>query len=144
MIKVFVEAGSETPRRMVRQVGCVMEWTNGSTRTALGKKEGTYNEAIIKTLLDVFKRMPYKTKIELHSKNAYVLNMISTNLPEWKRAGWKKKDGKPVASAELWQELEKHMKGHEVITFPGQHEYYKWMVDTMRRQDGNPEKNDKH
>jgi len=44
----------------------------------------------------------------------YVINAVSKWMPNWKRRGWRKSDGKPVLNADLMKALDEAMKGRLV------------------------------
>ncbi len=41
----------------------------------------------------------------------YVINCVTKWLPGWKRRGWKKADGQPVANRELLEEIDREIRG---------------------------------
>ena len=139
-MNIYVEAGCEAPADRIRRVGCVMEWDKGITKQVFGKKKGTYNDAILKTLIDVVGRLPEEKEINIFSKNVYVLKMIGKQLDVWQQNGYVRKDGKPVKSAELWQQLADKIKGREVSAVSGPHSYYNWMIREMKKQDSEVQK----
>lgn len=50
----------------------------------------------------------------LNTDSLYVKNGITQWLPAWKARGWRKKDGKPVLNAQLWQRLDAVCIKHEI------------------------------
>lgn len=52
--------------------------------------------------------------VELWCDSQYVVKGIQSWLTGWKRAGWRKADGKPVMNAELWQRLDAQLQHHRV------------------------------
>ena len=52
--------------------------------------------------------------VDLHTDSTYVRDGITKWIHGWKRNGWRTAAKKPVANAELWQELEKAAARHDV------------------------------
>lgn len=45
-------------------------------------------------------------EVDIYSDSAYIVNAFTLGwVHGWKRAGWRKADGKPVLNSDLWQEL---------------------------------------
>ncbi len=53
-------------------------------------------------------------RVTLITDSQYVKNGITQWLTNWKMRGWKKKDGKPVLNAELWQRLDAICAQHKI------------------------------
>jgi ribonuclease HI len=56
-------------------------------------------------------------RVEIVTDSEYVAKGISQWLPKWKRQGWQRSEGrglKPVRNADLWQELDRLLDGHQV------------------------------
>ncbi len=54
--------------------------------------------------------------VEILCDSQYVINSLTKWMPSWKRKGWKKADGKPVANRELMEDLDRAMARRD-ITF---------------------------
>lgn len=52
--------------------------------------------------------------VDLHTDSTYVRDGITKWIHGWKRNGWRTAAKKPVANAELWQELETAAARHDV------------------------------
>ena len=53
-------------------------------------------------------------KVDLHTDSTYVRDGITKWIFGWKKNGWRTAAKKPVANAELWQELERAAARHDV------------------------------
>lgn len=53
-------------------------------------------------------------QVELVCDSQYVVKGLSTWLPGWKRAGWRKADRQPVLNADLWQALDAQAARHQL------------------------------
>lgn len=52
--------------------------------------------------------------VTLWCDSQYVVKGIQSWLAGWKRAGWRKADGKPVINQDLWQALDAQLQIHRV------------------------------
>lgn len=82
-----------------------------------GSPETTNNQmellAVITGLIDLTK----PSRVEVITDSTYVAKGSQEWLPNWKRNGWKRKDGKrlvPIKNLELWQQLDEQLARHEV------------------------------
>lgn len=89
---------------------------NGERETILsGGEPYTTNNRM--ELLSVIKGLAYFTepkKVKVYTDSEYVLRGATEWLPQWRRKGFKGSSGKPVKNQDLWLELEKWLKFHEV------------------------------
>ena len=85
--------------------------------------ETTNNRMEIYAVIVGLEQLKESCEVTVYSDSAYTVNAFLQGwLNGWKRNGWKKGDGKPVANVDLWQRLcaltEKHdvsfvkVKGH--------------------------------
>jgi ribonuclease HI len=82
-----------------------------------GSPETTNNQmellAVITGLTDLTK----PSSVEVITDSTYVAKGSKEWLPNWKRNGWKRKDGKrlvPIKNLELWQRLDEQLARHDV------------------------------
>jgi ribonuclease HI len=91
---------------------------SGSEKEASGGAPETTNnqmelQAVITGLTDLTK----PSRVEVITDSTYVAKGSKEWLPNWKRNGWKRKDGKklvPIKNLELWQQLDEQLARHEV------------------------------
>jgi ribonuclease HI len=55
--------------------------------------------------------------VDLHTDSTYVRNGIMSWMANWKRNGWRTKEGQPVKNADLWLELEAAVARHEEVVW---------------------------
>jgi ribonuclease HI len=51
--------------------------------------------------------LPSGSSVQVFTTSDYLYQGITSWIHGWRRRSWQKKDGKPVANADLWQALEK-------------------------------------
>lgn len=148
-MNIYIEADIESQASRVRQVMCIVEWKPGMTKTFLGRKDGTYNEAVLKTLVQVMgwliqvKSLTPEEKIIVCTKNTWIPTWINTRLGMWQESGYRRKDGQPIKAAELWQKLVEYAGGRPLEGQAGAHSYYRWMSNKLKslRDRENPDQN---
>ncbi|MBF0140039.1 MAG: ribonuclease HI [Magnetococcales bacterium] len=53
-------------------------------------------------------------RVVLVTDSAYVQNGMTQWMPNWKRRGWLKSDGKPVSNSDLWKKLDAVCQKHDI------------------------------
>jgi ribonuclease HI len=66
--------------------------------------------AVIKALASLKRRVA----VEVYTDSQYVKNGIETWIGVWKRNGWKTTDRKPVKNADLWAQLDRVAREHDI------------------------------
>ncbi|MGL6227044.1 MAG: ribonuclease HI [Thermoguttaceae bacterium] len=83
-----------------------------------GMKETTNNQMEMIAVIEGLKALRRPTSLELISDSSYVLKGIADWLPNWKRNGWKRREGtqwKPVKNEEFWRMLDELASQHELV-----------------------------
>jgi ribonuclease HI len=55
--------------------------------------------------------------IDLYTDSTYVRNGVMSWMANWKRNGWRTKDGQPVKNADLWRELDAAIARHQEVVW---------------------------
>lgn len=73
----------------------------------------TNNQMELQAVVEGVKALKKPCEVSVFSDSTYVTG-YALAMQDWQDRGWKRKDGKPVANAELWQELDRVAKagGH--------------------------------
>ena len=77
----------------------------------------TNNKMELTATIESLKAIEKPSEIELYTDSQYVKNGISLWITNWKNNGWKTANKKPVANQELWIELDRIVKFHDVDWF---------------------------
>ena len=89
--------------------------SNGDALVEYGGEGGTtINRMELKAVIQGLDRLSNPSIVQLVSDSKYVVNGISSWLPNWKRNNWIKSTGKPVENKDLWIELDNRMQVHTV------------------------------
>ncbi len=91
---------------------------DGNTWACGGWRSGTNNigelTALLRLLEDTAAAGLADEELHVLADSQYVINSVTKWMPNWKRKGWKKADGKPVKNLELIQQLDRAMQGRKV------------------------------
>jgi ribonuclease HI len=91
---------------------------SGTTREASGAElETTNNRMELAGVIEGLASLKRSCKVELVTDSQYVARGIREWLPNWKRQGWQRKEGrgfKPVMNADLWKRLDGLLARHDV------------------------------
>ncbi|MBC2665594.1 ribonuclease HI [Novosphingobium flavum] len=79
-----------------------------------GEAQTTNNRMELMGAIMALKALKRPCKVSLHTDSKYVIDGITSWIFGWQRNGWKNAAKKPVANAELWQELIEAKKPHQV------------------------------
>lgn len=80
-----------------------------------GEAETTNNRMEIYAVIAGLEKLSEPCEVDVYSDSAYTVNAFRQNWIEgWKKSGWKKADGKPVANVDLWQRLLALLSVHKV------------------------------
>ncbi len=84
-------------------------WASG------GWPHGTNNMGELTAVLDLLQQTAeVDDDLLVYCDSTYTINSITKWMPSWKRKGWKKGDGKPVANVEIMKALDAAMAGRTV------------------------------
>ncbi len=80
-----------------------------------GEKETTNNRMELTAVINALSALKTACDISLYTDSKYVMDGITSWLPNWKRNGWKTSNKKtPVKNMDLWQRLDELTRGHEI------------------------------
>ena len=96
--------------------GCLL-MAGGHTKELSGAASDTTNNRMEMTaVIEAFKALKYPCNVAVYSDSAYVVNAFNEDwIGNWQRKGWKNASGAPVSNQDLWLELLRVIKGHQVV-----------------------------
>ena len=98
--------------------GAILMYKDNKKEISGGKKDTTNNVMELTAVIEALKLLKYPCKVNVYSDSAYVVNAFLQNwIIGWQRNNWKTSDKKDVKNKELWQELIKLTKVHDVTFF---------------------------
>jgi len=101
----------------------VLSPDGGEFATATGSARHSTNQRMeLKAAAEGLSRVPEGARAEVRTDSKYVVDGMSGWVAGWKRRGWRKADGAPVANLEFWKALDleaskrkvrwTHVRGH--------------------------------
>lgn len=88
---------------------------NGHHKTLSGAdNETTNNKMELTAAIMALETLTRPCKIMLYTDSKYVLEGITSWMPNWKKRGWKTAAKKPVKNVDLWQRLDAATQKHEI------------------------------
>lgn len=79
-----------------------------------GEAQTTNNRMELTGVIEALKALKRPCSVVVHTDSQYVKKGMGEWLPNWKRRGWLTADKKPVRNADLWQQLDALVAGHQV------------------------------
>jgi ribonuclease HI len=95
--------------------GSILMYKNSKKEISGGEKNTTNNIMELTAVVEALRLVKYPCKIKIYSDSAYVVNAFSQGwIYNWIKKGWKTADGSAVKNKELWKELYKFTKTHNI------------------------------
>lgn len=92
--------------------GTILEGPEGRQELSGGYRVTTNNRMEMMGAISGLEAIPRGERVVLTTDSRYVVDALEKKwLAGWKRKGWRKADGGPVANVDLWQRLEAAMAG---------------------------------
>jgi ribonuclease HI len=79
-----------------------------------GEYDTTNNRMELTAAIEGLKALKRSTDVVLYTDSKYVMDGITSWLPNWKRRGWKTAAKKPVKNQDLWQALDAETQRHAI------------------------------
>lgn len=79
-----------------------------------GEPDTTNNRMELMAVIQALKALKRRCRVIIHTDSQYVQKGMSEWLDGWKQRGWRTAARKPVKNADLWQELDALVQGHDV------------------------------
>lgn len=95
--------------------GAVLIYGDVTKEISGGEKVTTNNKMELTAPIEALKLLKEPCKVKLHSDSAYLINCFKEKwYVGWEKNGWVNSKKEPVANKELWQELLRLFRIHEV------------------------------
>ena len=79
-----------------------------------GEQDTTNNRMELTAAIEVLRALKRPSEVVLYTDSKYVMDGITSWLPNWKKRGWKTAAKKPVKNQDLWQALDAETARHEI------------------------------
>lgn len=99
--------------------GCILRHPASGTEKEFsgGAAQTTNNQMEMLAVIEGLRQLSKPSRVEVVTDSSYVAKGSAEWLPNWKKNGWRRKDGKkwvPVKNVELWQQLDAELQRHTV------------------------------
>ena len=79
-----------------------------------GEPQTTNNRMEIRAAVEALKALKRPSRVKIYTDSKYLLFGATDWLPRWEKKGFRTAKGKPVKNRDLWEELGRLLKDHEV------------------------------
>ncbi len=107
--------------------GAILRLGHHEKELSGGDKQTTNNRMELSGAIEALKALKEPCEVSLHTDSRYVIDGITKWIFGWQKNGWRNAAKKPVANADLWQDLVTVMRPHKV--------HWVW----VKGHDGHPE-----
>ena len=95
--------------------GAILMFKDYKKEISGSQKDTTNNIMELTAVIEALKLVKFPCRIKIYSDSAYVVNAFLQGwIYNWIKKGWKTADGSPVKNKELWEDLYKFTKTHEI------------------------------
>ncbi|MBO5159602.1 MAG: hypothetical protein J6B94_08455 [Lachnospiraceae bacterium] len=138
-VNIYIETSRRGPSKGPGKYMYVLEYIlkDGTPYTVDGTEsfeETRENELALKAIIAAGKRLTKPCSIRIFTGCDHILSTTHNGwYIEWQKNGWKKKNGKEVRNAALWEELVNVMDLHAVTYTKDEHSYKRWMREELSK-----------
>ncbi|OLC66921.1 MAG: ribonuclease HI [Betaproteobacteria bacterium 13_1_40CM_4_64_4] len=94
--------------------GALLQYGRRERELFGGEARTTNNRMELIAVIRALESLKRTATVEIYTDSQYVKNGIETWINVWKRNGWKTSDRKPVKNADLWVELDRLVREHDI------------------------------
>ena len=95
--------------------GAILEWNGTEKELSGGEAMTTNNRMELTAAVSALKALKEPCRVYLYSDSKYLVDSLMKGwVIAWEKRGWVKADKKPALNADLWQELLRLDKVHEI------------------------------
>jgi len=94
--------------------GVLLRYNDAEKELYGAEAETTNNRMELMAAIRGLQELKRHCRVRLTTDSTYVKNGITQWLADWKRRDWRTANKKPVKNADLWQQLDKVTRGHEI------------------------------
>ena len=94
--------------------GALLQYRSRERELFGGETATTNNRMELTAVIRALETLKRPSAVTLYTDSQYVKNGIETWIHAWKRNGWRTSDRKQVKNADLWLELERAAREHDI------------------------------
>lgn len=140
-VNIVIQSGIKTMKPKDGTVGYLLETGTANGPATLSKVFDVHgqnaNASELTALIEALKRLREPCRLTIYTDSVYIAGAVENGWTDrWAASGWTTAKGKDVANKELWQELMRLLKEHEV-SFDTENDigYQSWLVTEINRKE---------
>lgn len=137
-VNIYTASGIRSPRAGNGRAGYILELRTEKGPVTLTKTaeilNATANQSELRILIMALKRLTESCCLTIYTESGYVAAGL-TELPRWKRNGWKTSRGTDVANKEEWLKTAELLNVHMFSVTTENHEYRAWLKSEVTRKE---------
>lgn len=95
--------------------GALLIWNGKEKELSGGEVHTTNNRMEMRAIIEGLRALKRTCHVKIHSDSALIINAFNKGwIKNWQKRGWKKADRKPVENRDLWEEMLKVAKRHQI------------------------------
>lgn len=95
--------------------GALLQWNGTEKELSGGASDTTNNRMEMRAVIEALNAITEPCRVLIHSDSALIINTFKQNwISGWIKRGWKKSNKKPVENQDLWKEMLRAKKPHNV------------------------------
>ena len=94
--------------------GALLQYGRRERELFGGESHTTNNRMELLAVIRALESLKRRVRAEIYTDSQYVKNGIERWINVWKRNGWKTSDRRPVKNADLWLELDRLAREHDI------------------------------
>jgi len=111
-VEIYTDGGCE-PNPGTGGWGAILRFGDKQKELSGGQHDTTNNRMELTAAVRALEALKRPTDVVLYTDSKYVKNGIVSWIANWKKRGWKRKDG-PLKNVDLWKELDELNQAHNV------------------------------
>ena len=133
-VNVYIDSTIRGPSETDGWCAAVIEYENGSSRTAFSQIRGTMQRAHLMCLKGAQRLINTQADtILIHTSSMYVATSVG-KLEEWNASDWRKTDGSELKYAPHWSAVFEQIRNKKVEVSTENHSYSKWIQSELERR----------
>jgi ribonuclease HI len=93
----------------------LLQWNQKEKVLTGGAPQTTNNRMEMRAVIEGLKALRRPCMVAVHSDSALIINAFQKGwIENWLNKGWKKSNKKPVENRDLWEEMLRELKRHQV------------------------------
>ncbi|MBX7254959.1 MAG: ribonuclease HI [Candidatus Hydrogenedentes bacterium] len=112
LVEIFTDGGCR-PNPGVGGWAAILQYGEKIRELSGGESNTTNNRMELTAAVRALEALKRPCRVVLHTDSEYVKRGITEWMPQWKRSGWKRREGE-LKNKDLWQKLDSLTQSHTI------------------------------